>query len=137
MDGPGDQLLARPGFAEDQHRGVGGRHGLHLAQRLAESRAVADDLAEVALAADLILEVQLLFGQLVFQPLDFAKRLRVLDGNGRLRRHLREKIDILGREGVLADAGQIHRTQYAVARGQRDANARAQTFALQLASHCR
>ena len=118
-----DQLLAGAGFAEDQNGSVGGRDGFHLAQRFAECRTVADHLPEVALGANLIFKVELLFGELVLQPLDLADGLSVLDGDGRLSRHLREKIDVFGGEGIFAHAGEVHGAQHAVARSQRNADA--------------
>ena len=63
----GDQLLAGAGFAVNEHGRIGRRDGLDLLQHLPERRALADDLLEVELGADLVFEVELLLGQLLFQ----------------------------------------------------------------------
>jgi hypothetical protein len=41
VDAPGDELLPRPGLAEDEHRGVGRRDQIGLTQRLLERGAPA------------------------------------------------------------------------------------------------
>ena len=64
--------LPGAGLAVDQHRGIGGRDGLHLLQHLPERRALADDLLEVVLRADLVFEVELLLAQLVLQFRDLS-----------------------------------------------------------------
>ena len=45
MDGAGDQLLARPAIAADQHRGVGRRDPADLLVDACNGGAVADQLA--------------------------------------------------------------------------------------------
>src|SRR5690606_24714551 len=49
VDLAGDQLLAGAGLAGDEHRDVGGRHLLHLAEPLLHRPAGADDLTELDL----------------------------------------------------------------------------------------
>ena len=83
-----DQFLAGAGFAVDQHRGIGGRDGLHLLQHAAQRLALADDLFELQLAADFVFEVQLLLRELVLQVGNFAERQRVFDGDRHLARDL-------------------------------------------------
>ena len=43
VDRPGDHLLARAGFTENQHGRVGARHELYLLHDLLEPRLSADD----------------------------------------------------------------------------------------------
>ena len=43
MDGAREQLLARSGLAEDQHRRIGGGHFLYLSERTEQSLALADN----------------------------------------------------------------------------------------------
>ena len=57
MYGARDELLARAGLAEDQHRAVGGGDEADLLEHGHESRALADDLVDVVDCADLLLEV--------------------------------------------------------------------------------
>ena len=49
MNGPGDQFLARTGFAVQQHSGTGGRHDGYLIQHLADGGTLANDILEVVL----------------------------------------------------------------------------------------
>ncbi len=121
VNGAGDQLLAGAGFAQDQDRGIGGRHGGYLIQHFAETRIVADDLAEILLGADFIFQVELLFGQLVFELGDLLECGGVFDRDGGLRGHLGEEVDVGGREGVLFRAADVQRSEHAVARDQRNA----------------
>ena len=67
MKGAGDELLARAGLAADQDGGVGGGDRLSLLEHPAQGRALADDLAEVVLGADLLLQVGLLLAELVLR----------------------------------------------------------------------
>src|SRR5262249_47601904 len=81
VQGAGDQLLAGAGLAADEDGGAGGGDGLDLFQDPAEGGAVADDLPEVVLGADLLLQVEVLLGQPVFQLGDLPVGLRVLHGD--------------------------------------------------------
>src|SRR5262249_5763255 len=67
VDGACHELLARAGLAEDEYRRVGGRDHLDLLERVAERAARADDFLEVAIGANLALEVEPLLGELVLQ----------------------------------------------------------------------
>jgi hypothetical protein len=60
VDGPGDQLLAGPRLAVDQHGGVGRRHPADLLQHGQQRRGTTDDLLEVMNRLDLLLEVEVL-----------------------------------------------------------------------------
>ena len=77
VQGAGDQLLAGAGLAADEHGGVGGGDGLDLLEDPAQGGALADDLAEVVLGADLLLQVDLLLGELVLAAIS-RKRLDLL-----------------------------------------------------------
>ena len=57
VQGAGDEFLARARFAPNEHGGVGGGDGLDLLQDPAQGGALADDLPEVVLGADLLLQV--------------------------------------------------------------------------------
>ena len=72
VQGAGDELLARAGLAADEHGGVGGGDGLDLLEDPAQGGALADDLPEVVLGADLLLQVGLLLGELVLERLEAA-----------------------------------------------------------------
>ena len=84
VDGPGDKLLAGARFATNEHRGPGGSDGLDLLEDTAQGGALADDIPEVVLGADLFLQVGILLGELVLERLDLLKGQRVLDGHGHL-----------------------------------------------------
>ena len=73
VQGAGDEFLARARFAADEHRGAGGGDGLDLLQNPAQGGALADDLPEVVLGADLLLQVGILLGELVLERLDLPK----------------------------------------------------------------
>ena len=88
VQGAGDELLARAGLAADQDGGFGGGDGLDLLQHPAQGGALADDLAEVVLGADLLLQVGLLLGELVLERLDLPEgRFDLLESEGVLDRH--------------------------------------------------
>ena len=87
VQGAGDELLARARFATNEHRGVGGGDRLDLLQHPAQGGALADDLPEVVLGADLLLQVGILLGELVLERLDLEGRLDLLEGQGVLDGH--------------------------------------------------
>ena len=78
----GDQFLARAGFAQDQHRGVGSRHHFHLAQQPLQGRALADHFAQRLGFLDLLLKKRVLQFQMRLELLDFLESARVDDGGG-------------------------------------------------------
>src|SRR5262249_13193419 len=65
VDGAGDELLPRAGFAGDEHRGVGGGDAADLGEHVRQCRAAADDLLEIMDRFDLLLEVTVLLLQAV------------------------------------------------------------------------
>ena len=76
------KFLARAGFAEDEHRGVGRRDQINLADDLPKRRALADQIAEGFGLHDLFLQIGVLLFELRFQALDFLEGARVGDGPG-------------------------------------------------------
>ncbi len=54
MDGAGDELLAGSGLAEDEHRGVGAAHLIHLTEDAEERFALAEDAACLPARAELL-----------------------------------------------------------------------------------
>jgi len=50
--GAGNQLLARAGFARDQHRAAGRRHQLDATDHIGDGAAVAHDAIPVKVLAD-------------------------------------------------------------------------------------
>jgi hypothetical protein len=84
MDGVGDELLARPRFAADGHRGVGPRHPRDLLVHLAHRPARADDAREVVALAEFLAQVRVLVDQAL--PLGVHEPLHP-DGLPHHRRH--------------------------------------------------
>ena len=94
---PCHQLFARAGFADDQHRRVGGGHGFNGLEHPGDRGALPDDLLEVVLALDFVLEIAVLLFQAGAQPSDLLVRQHVLDRERDLLTDLLEEPDILGR----------------------------------------
>ena len=51
------KLFAGSRFALDEHGRIGGRHGLNLAQHVAQAGAFAHDVVEAVLEVDLFFEI--------------------------------------------------------------------------------
>src|SRR5262249_20332606 len=60
VNGPGDELLAGAGFAEDEHRRVGVRYQPDLLECGGERGTLTDDFIDVVDGADLFLQVLVL-----------------------------------------------------------------------------
>ena len=92
MNRPRDQFLAGPGFTQDQYRGVGGRHHLHLSHYAFYGRAGSDNFLEVlritseGLPFDILLPVAL--AQVGYER-DPAERRQFQNGSGDQYRHAR------------------------------------------------
>ena len=110
------ELLARSGFAGDEHRGIGRRHRLDFAQHAGERAASPDDLLELVLAADLVLEVQLLARQLRVQLLDALVRKRIAKGDRDLTGHARQQRELPRRERIVREGPEVQRAEHAVRR---------------------
>ncbi len=54
VNGTRNQFLPRAGFAQKQHRRVGGSHGFHQIQNVAQSRTLSHNSFKVYLATDFI-----------------------------------------------------------------------------------
>src|SRR5262249_15212711 len=74
VDRPREELLARAGLADQENRRVRPRHVLDGVEGREKRRAVAHDLLEVVLGADLLLEIEVLGLQAILQRLDFGER---------------------------------------------------------------
>ena len=57
VDGAGDELLADPCLAEDENRGVAGRHLPHFVEYVQQGVRAADDVLEAVLGADRLPQV--------------------------------------------------------------------------------
>ena len=73
-----EQFLARPGLAQDEHRGVGRSHAFDIPQGADKRRAVPDDLAEIVLGLNLFLQVQVLRLQPIAQTVQLFVREAVV-----------------------------------------------------------
>src|SRR5436305_601338 len=67
VQGPRDQFLARARLAPDEHGRIGRRDRLDLSQDPPQRHALADDLLEVVLSADLFFQVHLLARELLLK----------------------------------------------------------------------
>src|SRR5262249_46625043 len=100
MDGPGNQLLAGPGFAEDQNGRVRRRDHFCLLEDACERAALADNLLERMLGADLALEIETFLGKLILEFGDLLESQRVGDGNRHLPRYFLDQPDRRRSEGI-------------------------------------
>src|SRR5262249_21675411 len=118
MDGPRNQFFPGPRFTAYQNCRVGAGHCFHILQCALERSAVADDLLEIVFSANLFLEVELFFLELVFEGVDFAISKRVFDGNSQLFGHLAQDPAVLFAKRVLLHAGHTKDSQRAIARDE-------------------
>ena len=95
MNAARDQFLARAGLSINQHRRVRRRYRFHVLEDSAQSTAIPDDLGKIHFRADLIFQVQLLFGELVSELSNLPKGTCILYGNGNLISDLGKKLDIV------------------------------------------
>ena len=106
-----EQLLAGPGLSDEQHRRVGGRDLGDERQHFLERAAVPYDPGEPRLLADRLVEVAVLLGQLIPQPLDLAVGPRPPDDGRGLEGEDLQISDLLGADLALRgheeDAGEI------------------------------
>ena len=111
-----DQLLAGAGLAAQEHGRVRRRDLLDLGEHLAQRGALADDVAEVELAVQLLVEVPGVLGQLLDEALVLARQVEPLD------RVLQDAADLLGlpRLGdVAVDLAEVDRLDEDVDVGER------------------
>ena len=105
MDGVGDELLAGPRFAPDEHGGVGARDLGDLLVSLPHGAAGSDQVGEIVALLQLVLEVHVFVEQAFALVFDGPSRLERL---GDHPRHNREEPD----RGVVVAAGvelEVHR----------------------------
>jgi hypothetical protein len=120
MDRPRDQLLSGAGLAEDEYRRAGRCDGFHLRERLAEQGALADDLPEGVLGADLALEIETLLSEFLREPRVLLKRNRVGDGQRDLATDGLDDRDRRRREGIGLAVAHGQRAEPAVSHDERD-----------------
>src|SRR2546425_2133685 len=128
VDGAGEKLLASAGFAEEQDSGAGGGGELNLREGALERGTLADNFLEIEFAADFLFEVELFFGELVFQGLDFLEGQRVFNGDGDLRGDGLKQFDVLLGERIEPSAGEIECAESVAVMDQRNATDGLQAF---------
>ena len=111
VNGASEELLAGAGFAEKENGGTGGCGEFELGQGALEGRALADNFFKIEFAANFFLEIELFFGELIFQRFDFLESQSVFHGDGDLRGNLLKELHILRREGIIAATGEIERAK--------------------------
>ena len=119
VDRPGDELLTRSGLAANQHGRRSRADGLDLREDGLQRRRLADDLFEVVLAAQLVLEVDLLERELVAQRRDLLERERVLDRERDLTGRCREDRHVVVAERLAPQAADDDRADAVPARAHR------------------
>src|SRR6476661_10583655 len=83
-----DKLLTCARFPTNKHGRTGGCDGLDLLEGSAQGRAPSNNFVEVVFAAGLLLQVRLLFCQLILQRLNLPKRrINLLKDEGVLNGH--------------------------------------------------
>ena len=81
-------------------------------------------LPHVLIGTDLVFQVQLFGGQLIFDPREFAVGERVFGGNGNLARHLDQQVHLVLGKRLSTLASQIEHARNSVCAGERDGAAR-------------
>ena len=93
-----DELLARPRFAGEQHGGLDRRDLTHLTQHRAQRGALADDVVEPTVDAELILEIRVLDLQSTLVTLELPKQRRALDRDRGLVGEDAKNLELLRRD---------------------------------------
>ena len=107
VDGVGDDVLADPGLAGQQHRALGGRDVADLVHHLAQTEVGADDLV-AGDAQQLLLQVPVVVGQPVPQAHHLAMDEDVGQGDGERLLEKAEQPRVVGSVAVGALGGQHH-----------------------------
>src|ERR1700722_1238604 len=110
MDGSCDQLFPSSRLPVDKNRRVGGGNLFNLSERGQEHGAIANDLLEVVLAADFLLQVNVLFLQLGLEAANFLVGLHILNRQYDLVRHFLQEHGVLIRIPIHFPAYQAERT---------------------------
>src|SRR5580700_2995037 len=101
MNGPSDQFLSRACLSVNKDRGVRWRYRFHMFEDSAQRATISNDLGKIHFRANFIFQIQLLFGELVFQLSNLAERTRILHRNRNLISDLGQKLDIASKRVVL------------------------------------
>src|SRR5260370_11029229 len=98
MNAACDQFPSRACLSINQHRRIRRRYRLHLFEDSAQRGAISNDLSKIHFRADFIFQIQLFFGELVFELSNLPKGTCILYGNGNLICDLRQKLDVVAGE---------------------------------------
>jgi hypothetical protein len=98
VDGASHELLARPGLAGDQDRGVGRRHACDPLQHLPQPGGRADDPAYRSGSSDLLAQAQVLVLEQAPELQDLLEGERVRDRSGDRPGYVFEDVHLVGRE---------------------------------------
>src|SRR5467141_4191415 len=101
MNATRNQLLSRACLAINQHRRIRRCHSFYIFEGSAQRGTISNDLGKIHFRADFIFQIQLLFGELVFELSNLPKGTCILYGNGNLTCDLRQKLDIASERIVL------------------------------------
>ena len=116
VDGVRDQLLAGAGLAAQQHGRARRRDLLDLLQHLAQRGAVADDVAEVELAVELLVQVAGVLGELGREAAVLAVQVEPLD---RVLQHAADLLRVPRLGDVAIDLAEVDRLDQHVDVGER------------------
>src|SRR5690242_12614907 len=94
MQGTGNQLLARSGFAMNEYGGLGRSDRLDLFQDAPQGGALADNFLEIVVGPNLLFQVDLLFLQLLLESLDIVERQGIFKGDRNLLGEALQKIEV-------------------------------------------
>src|SRR6266567_1475362 len=117
MDGPSDELFARPAFASDEHGGLGGSHELDLLHHFPQTGTLPNDVTKVVGAADFLQQIFIFFFQPGAKRFDFREGSSVGNAYGRVIRKNAQPSKILIPEDAGVEDGQ-HAQHFAM-KGQR------------------
>src|SRR3984957_9554565 len=109
MNGPSDEFLSRACLSVNQDRRVRWRYLFHMFEDSAQRGTISNDLGKIHFCADFIFQIQLLFGELVFQLSNLAERTCILHRYRNLISDLGQKLDIASERVVLV----FDHTEYA------------------------
>src|SRR5260370_16925871 len=101
VNSAGDQLLARPRVAQQQHSRIAGCDRLHQFQNLLQGWAASNNVLKAQLAANLFFEIQLFLGKFVFDFRDLPVVERIFNRYCDLPCHFAQKLTIVLTERVI------------------------------------
>ena len=116
MDGPGNQLFTRTGFAQDQHRAVALRHHLNLLEHAVHGVAAPDDFTKLAVhVVELFGQGQVLIHQPLFQAVDLLIGEGVIQRDGDTLGDLAQQLQVGGGKHGFITLRQLQHPQHGVA----------------------